>query len=80
MHRTSQKDKLFHCRYNPVEPGMYTVNVQWSGQHVEGSPFRVNLATSREDLDRMLLERRSSVRSSRASQKQASDTVDSVMY
>ncbi|KAK3096080.1 hypothetical protein FSP39_022879 [Pinctada imbricata] len=80
MHRTSQKDKLFHCRYNPVEPGMYTVNVLWSGNHVEGSPYKVNLATSRQQLDDMVMERRTSLSSSRHSRKPISGTEESIMY
>ncbi|WAR27609.1 FLuncharacterized [Mya arenaria] len=50
MKRASQKDKLFHCLYHPLEPGVYTINVQWSGKHVSGSPYRVVVAASEMDL------------------------------
>lgn len=56
MKRDSQKDKIFHCRYNPHEPGTYTINVRWSGIHVGKSPYRIHLGASQEDLERFLLE------------------------
>lgn len=56
MKRDSQKDKIFHCRYNPHEPGTYTINVRWSGHHVGKSPYRIHLGVSQEDLERFLLE------------------------
>ncbi|XP_062597927.1 filamin-C-like [Saccostrea cucullata] len=71
LSRTSQKDKLVHCRYSPVEPGLYTINVIWSNEHVEGSPFKVNLATSQLQLERMLMERRASLPRSLSSSKEA---------
>lgn len=71
LNRTSQKDKLVHCRYSPVEPGLYTVNVLWSNEHVTGSPFKVNLATSQLQLDRMLMERRASLPRSQISNRES---------
>ncbi|XP_012935156.2 filamin-C [Aplysia californica] len=53
MRKASQKDKIFQCFYDPVEPGIYTVNVQWSGVHVEGSPFTVLLAYNERELAQM---------------------------
>lgn len=50
MKRASQKDKLFNCLYHPLEPGMYTINVQWSGEHVTGSPFTVLVANNEMEL------------------------------
>lgn len=50
MRKASQKDKIYQCFYDPVEPGIYTVNVEWSGQHVGGSPFTVLLATTAREL------------------------------
>jgi len=50
MKRASQKDKLFHCLYHPLEPGVYTINVQWSGKHVQGSPYKVLVAATEMDL------------------------------
>ncbi|GFR82088.1 filamin-C [Elysia marginata] len=53
MRKASQRDKIYQCFYDPVEPGVYTVYVQWSGVHVAGSPFQVLLATSDRELERM---------------------------
>ncbi|GFO06181.1 filamin-c [Plakobranchus ocellatus] len=53
MRKASQRDKIYQCFYDPVEPGIYTVYVQWSGVHVAGSPFQVLLATSERELERM---------------------------
>ncbi|XP_076095908.1 filamin-A-like isoform X2 [Mytilus galloprovincialis] len=56
MKRDSQKDRIFHCRYNPHEPGTYTINCKWSGHHVGNSPYRIHLGVSKDDLDRFLLD------------------------
>ncbi|XP_060068988.1 filamin-A-like [Ylistrum balloti] len=61
MMRSSQKTKVFHCRYNPIEPGVYNVNVFWSGVHIKESPYTVLLGVSEADLDRMVLERKASM-------------------
>lgn len=53
MRKASQKDKIYQCFYDPVEPGIYTVHVQWSGIHINGSPFSVLLATSARELQLM---------------------------
>ena len=53
MRKASQKDKVYQCFYDPVEAGIYTVYVQWSGTHVEGSPFTVLLAHSAQELELM---------------------------
>lgn len=70
LSRTSQKDRLVHCRYSPVEAGLYTISVLWSNKHVDGSPFKVSLATSQLQLERMLEERRESRPSSLSSSKE----------
>ena len=53
MRKASQKEKIFQCFYDPEEPGIYSVNVEWSGVHVSGSPFTVLLAYTQDDLRRM---------------------------
>ncbi|XP_052784049.1 filamin-A-like isoform X2 [Mya arenaria] len=83
MKRASQKDKLFHCLYHPLEPGVYTINVQWSGKHVSGSPYRVVVAASEMDL--LEYENkvdRSQTSSARSSGKLSSPntTQNSIMY
>ena len=50
MKRASQNDKLFNCLYHPLEPGVYTTNVQWSEHHIRGSPFKMFVAQSEMDL------------------------------
>ncbi|XP_059151967.1 filamin-C-like [Physella acuta] len=50
MRKASTKERIYQCFYDPVEPGIYTVNVEWSGSHVDGSPFTVLLATSAREL------------------------------
>ncbi|KAK7090869.1 filamin-C-like isoform X2 [Littorina saxatilis] len=59
MRKASQKDKLYQCFYDPVEAGIYTVYIQWSGAHVEGSPFTVLLAHSAQELEMMSDDNRS---------------------
>ena len=60
MRKASQRDKVYQCFYDPVEAGIYTVYVQWSGAHVEGSPFTVLLAHTSQELDHMTDENHSS--------------------
>ena len=36
-------------RYDPSLPGIYTISIRWSGEHVPGSPFRVEIMD--EDYD-----------------------------
>ncbi|XP_029648352.1 filamin-A-like [Octopus sinensis] len=57
MHRNSHADKIFTCSYRPIEAGVYTIHVKWSGVNVSGSPFIVHLAETRDELSRMLFER-----------------------
>ena len=82
LDRANQKERLVHCRYNPVEPGQYTINVLWSNAHVEGSPYRVHLATSQLQLERMLMESRASLPPSQASSKDVNGVSeqDNILY
>ncbi|KAJ8310907.1 hypothetical protein KUTeg_012772 [Tegillarca granosa] len=57
MRRESQKDKLFHCSYSPHEPGLYTIVATWSGEHISNSPYKVCIAGSKDELERMVFER-----------------------
>ncbi|XP_060074083.1 filamin-A-like [Ylistrum balloti] len=50
MERERQNDRTILCRYDPSEPGQYDVSVRWSGHHVNGSPFYVNILETREEL------------------------------
>jgi len=42
--------RSIQCRYYPTEIGVYYVYVLWSGEHVPGSPFRVNIVDTMEEL------------------------------
>lgn len=53
MKRNSQTDRTINCRYNPTEIGDYFINVQWSGQHIPGSPFHVTIVDTMEELRRL---------------------------
>lgn len=52
MQRESQKDRTILCKYDPTEPGDYRIEVKWSGEHVPGSPFRVMIFDTQEELNR----------------------------
>ncbi|KAH9498672.1 hypothetical protein Btru_007267, partial [Bulinus truncatus] len=53
MIQPSKKEKIYQYFYNPIEPGIYYVDVKWSGLHVSGSPFTVLLAGSPGELSIM---------------------------
>ena len=50
----SRDGRLIRCGYGAREPGLYLVDVRWSGRHVSGSPFRVPVADTRQELERYL--------------------------
>lgn len=52
--QTKKEDKLLRCRYNPQVPGLYIVNILWSGDHVPGSPYNVFLARNSSELNEYL--------------------------
>ena len=41
-------DYAIIVEYNPTQTGSYVVEVEWSGVHVTGSPFMVNVVDSTE--------------------------------
>ncbi|XP_022287770.2 filamin-A-like [Crassostrea virginica] len=51
IQREEENDRTVLCSYDPEEPGIYVVSVKWSGRHVRGSPFCVNLFESQAELD-----------------------------
>ena len=53
MQRDSQRDRTIQCRYDPTEVGLYIVSVCWSGQHVPGSPFHINICDTQAELARV---------------------------
>jgi len=53
MKRNGQKERNIICRYNPTEIGEYFVNVQWSGDHIPGSPFHVVIVDTIEEFRRL---------------------------
>jgi len=42
------------CRYNPTEVGLYIADIKWAGQNVPGSPFRIQLFDTRQELEDFL--------------------------
>ena len=54
MYRESAKDRTIGVLYHPTEPGQYTVNVMWSDEHAEGSPYQVFIAENKQQLAKML--------------------------
>lgn len=54
IQREEENDRTVLCSYSPEEPGKYVINVKWSGCHVRGSPFNVQLFESQAELDNYL--------------------------
>ena len=54
MFRESNKDRTIGVLYNPTEAGIYTVNVMWSDEHAQDSPFQICVADNKQQLERML--------------------------
>lgn len=52
MFRDHPKDRVINVRYNPTVPGIYTANVLWSNNHVDGSPYEIFVAANKEHLER----------------------------
>ena len=53
MRRHPDNDRTVLVRYNPIDVGPYVIDIMWSGVHIPGSPFKVNIAeqrTPKEDL------------------------------
>nr|KAG5708293.1 hypothetical protein BaRGS_021227 [Batillaria attramentaria] len=57
MHRESDNERTITCSYNPTETGQYVINVRWSGEHVPGSPFTVNIVENKAELQNLLEQR-----------------------
>ena len=54
MTRDSHKERTILCRYDPTEIGEYIIHVKWSGKHVPGSPFHVNIVDTRQELESLV--------------------------
>lgn len=50
MRKDPRKDRVVLCKFNPTEVGEYWLNVLWSGEHVPGSPFKVVLVDTVEEM------------------------------
>ena len=44
MRRHPDNNRTVLVRYNPIDAGPYVIDVLWSGVHIPGSPFKVNIA------------------------------------
>lgn len=45
--------RALHTKYHPTIPGRYCVEVKWSGKHVPGSPFDVDLSPLSQEGDKL---------------------------
>uniref|UniRef100_A0A915CNM7 Uncharacterized protein n=1 Tax=Ditylenchus dipsaci TaxID=166011 RepID=A0A915CNM7_9BILA len=54
MQRDRHQDRTIHCKYEPKEPGDYSIEVKWHGKHVPGSPFLVIITDTEQELQRFL--------------------------
>ena len=52
MYRDHPKDRVINVSYNPRVPGIYTANVFWSDEHVDGSPFEIFVAAKKNHLEK----------------------------
>ena len=43
MNRDPSCDRTILVSYNPTAVGVYLVDIEWSGVHVPGSPYKVNI-------------------------------------
>lgn len=50
MTKENPKDRAIICKYDPIEVGEYSVIVKWSNKDVPGSPFKVNLFDTTDEL------------------------------
>ncbi|ESO00645.1 hypothetical protein HELRODRAFT_192560 [Helobdella robusta] len=50
MKRDPHRDRVILCKFNPAEVGEYWVNILWSGAHVPGSPFKVIVVDTLQEL------------------------------
>ena len=53
MTKDETRDRAILCRYNPTEVGQYVLYIQWSGDHVPGSPFTVTIVDTQAELARV---------------------------
>lgn len=53
MTKDETRDRAIVCRYNPTEVGQYVLYIQWSGDHVPGSPFTVYIVDTQVELARV---------------------------
>ena len=53
MQRDLDQPRTIVCRYDPTEPGLYAIQVMWSGNNIPGSPFLVQICGSMSELDRL---------------------------
>lgn len=44
------RNRTISCKYNPTEPGKYEIEIKWSKQHVPGSPIKVVIFDTQEEL------------------------------
>ena len=48
MRRHPDNDRTVLVRYNPIDVGPYVIDIMWSGVHIPGSPFKVNITEQKK--------------------------------
>ena len=43
LNRDPERERVILAQYNPANAGVYIVGITWSGSHIPGSPFTVNI-------------------------------------
>ena len=51
-----QDDQTYKVIYIPTVCGMYEVNIQFAGQHISNSPFKVTIVESEDEIDAVLVD------------------------
>lgn len=54
------RERFVVCRYNPTEVGLYIAEIKWAGQNIPGSPFKIQLFDTRQELEDFLSSSRTS--------------------
>ena len=43
LNRHPEHERVILAKYDPTNPGVYIIGITWSGDHIPGSPFTVNI-------------------------------------
>ena len=51
MKRDPKQERVVLCKFNPTEIGEYYVIILWAGEQVPGSPFKVIIVDTLQELN-----------------------------